>query len=65
MKVTPTAISDVLIIEPHIHRDERGYFFGVHNMSAWSAVLGADISFVQDNYSVSKRGGDTWFALPV
>ncbi len=55
MKVTPTAISDVLIIEPHIHRDERGYFFGVHNMSAWSAVLGDDISFVQDNYPVSKE----------
>jgi dTDP-4-dehydrorhamnose 3,5-epimerase len=56
MKVTPSTISDVLIIEPHIHRDERGYFFEAHNLSAWSSVLGADIAFVQDNYSVSKKG---------
>jgi len=56
MKITPSTISDILIIEPDIYSDERGYFFEAHNLSSWASILGADYSFVQDNYSVSKKG---------
>jgi dTDP-4-dehydrorhamnose 3,5-epimerase len=55
MKVTPTALPDVKLIEPRIFRDERGAFFESFNARAM-APFGLDATFVQDNHSFSHRG---------
>lgn len=52
----PTAIPDVLVIEPKIFGDDRGWFFESFNDSDFSAVVGETINFVQDNHSSSKKG---------
>lgn len=54
--VTPTAISDVLIIEPEVFGDERGLFFESFNENDFSAALSQKVTFVQDNHSLSKKG---------
>lgn len=56
MKVTPTEISDVLLIEPDVHTDERGYFFESFNQRRFNKATGLNVSFVQDNHSKSQRG---------
>jgi dTDP-4-dehydrorhamnose 3,5-epimerase len=56
MKVTPTAIPDVLIIEPKVFGDERGFFFESFNQKAFNAATGLDVNFVQDNHSRSAKG---------
>ena len=56
MKATPTAIPDVLIIEPRVFGDARGFFFESFNQKAFKAATGLDIHFVQDNHSRSSRG---------
>ena len=56
MKVTPTAIADVLIIEPRVFGDERGFFFESFNQKAFDAAIGRHVEFVQDNHSRSARG---------
>lgn len=56
MKVTPTAIPDVLIIEPKVFYDERGFFFESFNQRAFQEATGLDVTFVQDNLSHSKKG---------
>lgn len=56
MKVTPTAIPDVLIIEPKVFGDERGFFFESFNQKAFNAATGLDTKFVQDNHSRSAKG---------
>ncbi|MFN7120395.1 MAG: dTDP-4-dehydrorhamnose 3,5-epimerase [Hydrogenophaga sp.] len=56
MKVTPTAIPDVLIIEPKVFGDERGFFFESFNQKTFNAATGLDVSFVQDNHSRSAKG---------
>jgi len=55
MQITPTALSDVLIIEPKVFGDERGFFFESWNRRAFAAA-GIDAEFVQDNHSRSGRG---------
>lgn len=55
MRVTPTEIPDVLLIEPRVFGDERGYFFESYNRRAL-AEAGLDAEFVQDNHSRSVRG---------
>lgn len=55
MKVTPTALADVLLIEPRVFGDARGFFFESYNRRAMAAV-GLDVEFVQDNHSSSARG---------
>jgi dTDP-4-dehydrorhamnose 3,5-epimerase len=55
MKVTPTALPGVRIIEPRVFGDERGLFFESWNARAFAAA-GLDFPFVQDNHSRSKRG---------
>ena len=55
MRVTATAISDVLLIEPKVFGDSRGFFFESWNARAFAAA-GIDASFVQDNHSRSHRG---------
>ncbi len=55
MKVTPTALADVKLIEPKVFGDERGFFFESWNARAL-AQSGIDATFVQDNHSRSRRG---------
>ncbi len=56
MKVTPTVIKDVLIIEPDVFQDTRGYFFESYNKKKLKA-LGIDVNFVQDNHSMTIKKG--------
>lgn len=55
MKVTPTSIPDVLLIEPRIFGDERGFFFESHNDRVFAEHTGIKARFVQDNHSRSVR----------
>jgi len=54
--VTPTAIPDVLIIEPKVFGDDRGCFFESFNAKDFSAAVGRSVIFAQDNHSSSKKG---------
>jgi dTDP-4-dehydrorhamnose 3,5-epimerase len=56
MKVIPTAIDGVLILEPKVFGDERGFFLESFNQQAFNQAVGQDIDFVQDNHSRSARG---------
>lgn len=56
MKVTPTAIPDVLILEPKVFGDDRGFFMESFNQSVFEKVVGRSVDFVQDNHSRSKEG---------
>ena len=56
VRVTPTAIPGVLVIEPRVFGDERGFFFESFNQRAFDAAVGAPVAFVQDNHSRSSRG---------
>ncbi len=56
MKVTTTAIDGVLILEPRVFGDERGFFLESFNQQAFNQAVGQDIGFVQDNHSRSARG---------
>lgn len=56
MKVTPTVIPDVLIIEPRVFGDPRGFFFESFNQREFNAATGTDLCFVQDNHSRSAKG---------
>ena len=53
MKVTPTAIADVLIIEPKMFGDSRGFFYESFKKKAFNQATGLDETFVQDNMSRS------------
>jgi dTDP-4-dehydrorhamnose 3,5-epimerase len=55
MRVLPTAIPDVLVVEPRVFEDVRGFFFESWNRRAF-AEAGIDADFVQDNHSRSRRG---------
>lgn len=55
MKATPTALPEVLLIEPRVFGDARGFFFESYNRRALTAV-GVGEEFVQDNHSRSARG---------
>lgn len=56
MKVTPTAIPDVLILEPKVFGDERGFFMESFNQRAFDEAVGRHVEFVQDNHSRSTKG---------
>lgn len=56
MKVTATAIPDVLLIEPRVFGDARGFFYESFNQKQWREATGLDRVFVQDNHSRSVRG---------
>ena len=56
MKVTPTSIPSVLIIEPRVFGDTRGFFFESFNQRAFNQATGLDVNFVQDNHSRSSKG---------
>ena len=54
-QVTTLSIPEVLLLSPHVFRDERGYFFESYNQRSWSEA-GVACTFVQDNSSLSKKG---------
>ena len=56
MKATPTSIPSVLIIEPRVFGDTRGFFFESFNQRAFNQATGLDVNFVQDNHSRSSKG---------
>ena len=56
MKMTPTNIPDVLIIEPKVFGDARGFFYESFNQKAFNEVTGQNATFVQDNHSRSIKG---------
>jgi dTDP-4-dehydrorhamnose 3,5-epimerase len=56
LKSIPTAIPEVLVIEPAVVGDARGFFFESWNRKAFAALVGRDVDFVQDNHSASGRG---------
>ena len=56
MKVTATSLPEVLIIEPKVFGDQRGFFFESFNQKAFNDATGLDAKFVQDNHSRSTKG---------
>lgn len=56
MQVTPLAIPDVLLIEPKVFADTRGFFFESFNQKAFNEATGTRHQFVQDNHSRSTQG---------
>jgi dTDP-4-dehydrorhamnose 3,5-epimerase len=56
MKVTPLAIPDVLLIEPQLFGDDRGFFFESFNQNKFEEVVKRRINFMQDNHSKSVKG---------
>lgn len=55
MKIVPADLPDVLVIEPQVFGDDRGFFYESHNERAFFALTGLDVRFVQDNHSRSAR----------
>lgn len=55
MKAIKTAIPDLLVIEPKVYGDERGFFFESYNHRQFAGLIGRDVHFVQDNHSRSSR----------
>ncbi len=55
MKVTPTAIPEVLVLDPTVYEDGRGFFFESYNQRKLADLLGMADAFVQDNHSGSAR----------
>ena len=53
--VTLTSIPDVLILEPEVYEDERGFFFESFNHRDFAQVTGLNVNFVQDNHSRSAK----------
>lgn len=56
MKITHTVLADVLIIEPDVFQDARGFFFESFNQQEFNRATGLSVNFVQDNHSQSARG---------
>ena len=56
MKITPLKIADVILIEPDVFEDERGWFFESFNQKKFNESIKENIEFVQDNHSESTKG---------
>lgn len=56
MQAIPTAIPEVIILQPKVFGDARGFFFESYNARAFVQATGLDVNFVQDNHSRSARG---------
>jgi len=56
MKVLETRLSGVVVIEPAVHGDERGFFLETFQAERYRELAGIDMPFVQDNHSRSRRG---------
>ena len=55
MQAPPTSIAEVIVFEPKVFRDDRGFFFESFNQKAFDAAVGKEVRFVQDNHSRSSR----------
>jgi len=55
MKATPTSLPDVLLLEPRVFGDDRGFFLESWNARTFREATGLDVTFVQDNHSYSAR----------
>ena len=55
MRALPTSLDGVLLLEPAVHCDDRGFFVETFRANVWGE-LGIDVEFVQDNHSRSRRG---------
>jgi dTDP-4-dehydrorhamnose 3,5-epimerase len=55
MKIFNTNIHDVKVLQPAIHKDERGFFYEAFNNTEFKQAIGRNIDFVQDNHSKSKK----------
>lgn len=56
MKTTSLSISDVILFEPRVFGDERGFFFESFNLQQFQRAIGRRVDFVQDNHSRSTKG---------
>ena len=56
MKVIPTGLPGVLLLEPKVFGDARGFFFESFNQRSFNQAVGAEVLFVQDNHSKSAKG---------
>jgi dTDP-4-dehydrorhamnose 3,5-epimerase len=56
MKATPLAIADVLLLEPTVFGDDRGFFFEAFNQRRFEQIIGRQVTFVQDNHARSPKG---------
>jgi len=56
VKAVATALEGVLVLEPKVFGDERGFFYESFNDAAFRRLTGADVAFVQDNHSRSAKG---------
>jgi dTDP-4-dehydrorhamnose 3,5-epimerase len=56
MRATPLAIPDVVLLEPQVFGDDRGFFFESFNQARFEAAIGRSLTFVQDNHSRSVKG---------
>ena len=55
-RVTPTTLTDVLLLEPKVFCDERGFFLESFNQQDFEKAIGKSVNFVQDNHSRSQKG---------
>ncbi len=55
MKATQLAISDVILLEPQVFGDQRGFFFESFNLAKFQDIVGRPVNFVQDNHSKSAQ----------
>ena len=55
MRALPTSLDGVLLLQPAVHGDDRGFFVETFRANVWGE-LGIDVEFVQDNHSRSRRG---------
>lgn len=56
MQATRTAIDGVVVLEPKVFGDARGFFYESYNRMVFAEAIGHDVEFVQDNHSKSARG---------
>ena len=56
MKFTPQSITDVILIEPTVHEDDRGYFVEIFRQDLFDQAVGYKVNFIQDNESKSTKG---------
>ena len=56
MKFTPQSIPDVVLIEPKVHEDNRGYFTETFRQDLFEEAIGYEVNFIQDNESKSTKG---------
>ena len=56
MKVTPLAIPEVVLLEPNVFGDDRGFFYESFNQAQFETAIGRQVTFVQDNHSRSAKG---------